>query len=132
MATAKRGDIRRIVNSAEASPRRTQLLGLTTEYVDNLIYNVYHIEVKYFDWDDDKNDWLIKNRGISFEMCQAAIESNMVLDVICNNHPYAHQKKLIIEINEYVYVVPFVEDETKIFFKTMYPSRKNTKKYLLK
>ena len=88
--------------------------------------------MKYFDWDDDKNEWLIANRAISFEMCQAAIEADKVLDVISNKHPYIHQRKLIIEIDEYAYIVPFVEDETKIFFKMMYPSRKATKKYLSK
>lgn len=87
--------------------------------------------MKYFDWDDDKNDWLIKNRGISFELCTAALETGKVLDVINNKHPYAHQQKLIIEINEYAYVVLFVEDDVKFFLKTMYPSRKDTKKYLL-
>ena len=95
------------------------------------VYIVYHIKVKYFDWDDDKNDWLIKNRGISFEMCQAAIEQHQLLAIVPNKHPRSHQKKLIIAINNYAYVIPFVEDEQKVFFKTLYPSRKETKKYLL-
>ena len=30
----------------------------------------------------------------------------------------------------YVYLVPFVEDEKEVFFKTLFPSRKATKKYL--
>ena len=86
--------------------------------------------MKYFDWDDDKNDWLIKNRGISFEVCQAAIDQNKLLATVPNKHPRTHQKKFIIEINNYAYVVPYVEDEQKVFFKTIYPSRKATKKYL--
>lgn len=96
-----------------------------------MIYIVYHIKVKYFDWDQEKNEWLIKRRGISFEMCQAALEQGHLLAVIPNKHPRNHQKMLIIAINEYAYVVPYVEDEQKIFFKTIYPSRKQTKKYLL-
>jgi len=95
-----------------------------------MIYIVYHIEVKYFDWDNEKNDWLIKNRGISFEMCQIALEQYKLLAIIPNKHPKTHQKKLILVINNYVYVVPYVEDDEKIFFKTIYPSRKETKKYL--
>ena len=70
------------------------------------------------------------NRDISFEMCQAALEQGYLLAIISNKHPRNHQKKLYILLNDYVYVVPYVEDEYKIFFKTMYPSRKATKKYL--
>ncbi len=86
--------------------------------------------MKYFDWDNEKNDWLIKNRGISFEMCQVALEQKMLLAIVPNKHPRTHQKKFIIAINDYAYVVPYVEDDQKIFFKTIYPSRKETKKYL--
>jgi len=38
----------------------------------------------------------------------------------------------VVEIDEYVYLVPFVEDEEKCFLKTIFPSRKMTKKYLKK
>ena len=38
----------------------------------------------------------------------------------------------IININNYAYLVPFVEDEKEIFLKTIIPSRKATKKYLKK
>lgn len=85
--------------------------------------------MKYFDWDEEKNAWLIANRGISFELCQSAIEAGFVLDVVRNKSPYIHQKKFILEIQGYAYVVPFVEDDEKIFFKTAYPSKKETKKY---
>ena len=97
-----------------------------------MIYNVYHISVKYFDWEKEKNEWLIKNRGISFEMCSIALNDGGLLATILNKHPRTHQKKFMIVINEYVYVVPFVEDDEKIFLKTIYPSRQETKKYLKK
>ena len=46
-------------------------------------------------------------------------------------HTQEHiKKKLIIAIDQYAYVVPYVEDEEKIFLKTMYASHKETKKYL--
>ncbi len=86
--------------------------------------------MKYFDWDEEKNQWLIANRGISFELCLAAIERNDVIANVPNKHPRTHQKKLIILIDDYAFVVPYVEDDQKIFFKTAYPSRKETKKYL--
>ncbi len=88
--------------------------------------------MKYYDWDETKNKWLIANRDISFEMCQNAIEAGYVLDVVRNKSSYIHQRKFIIQINEYAYVVPFVEDDEKIFFKTAYPSKKETKKYIHK
>ncbi len=95
-----------------------------------MIYNVYHIEVKYFDWDESKNEWLIKNRGISFEICMVYILRGDVLDILKNHAPYEHQKVFIIKIEGYVYLVPYVEDEEKIFLKTIFPSRKATKKYM--
>jgi hypothetical protein len=49
-----------------------------------------------------------------------------------NKKRYGKQKVMIVEINEYVYLVPFVEDEEKVFLKTIIPSRKATEKYLLK
>lgn len=86
--------------------------------------------MKYFDWDEEKNNWLIKERGISFEMAVIAIEQDQVVAIVQNRHPRTHQKKYIIKIEDYIYVVPYVEDDTKIFFKTIYPSHEETKKYL--
>jgi len=40
------------------------------------------------------------------------------------------QKMFIVEINNYAYLVPFVENEKEIFLKTIIPSRKATKEYL--
>lgn len=89
--------------------------------------------MKYFDWDEEKNQKLKDERGISFADIQIAFEEGRVLDVI--DHPnkkkYANQQMLIVEIEEYVYLVPFVEDEDKYFLKTIFPSRKMTKKYIL-
>ncbi len=88
--------------------------------------------MKYFDWSDEKNDWLIKHRGVSFELCIASIEQGYLLDVLQNRSPRDHQKVFIINIDGYAYRVPFVEDENKIFLKTAYPSHKDTKRYLIK
>jgi uncharacterized DUF497 family protein len=87
--------------------------------------------MKYFDWDGEKNEWLIENRGISFEMCIVAINQGDILSQEPNKMPYSHQKRYILNINNYVYVVPYVEDDEKIFLKTIYPSRKLKKKYSL-
>lgn len=86
--------------------------------------------VKYFDWNEEKNDWLMQERDISFELCISYIEQGYLLDILVNTSPREHQKIFILNIEGYVYRIPFVEDEEKIFLKTAYPSRKDTKKYL--
>ena len=37
---------------------------------------------------------------------------------------------MVIGINNYAYLVPYIEDENEIFLKTIIPSRKATKIYL--
>lgn len=88
--------------------------------------------MKYFDWDEEKNSLLKKLREVSFEDVQTAIEEGRVLDDLDhpNKRKYPKQRILIVAIDNYVYYVPYVEDEEKIFLKTIFPSRKATKKYL--
>ncbi len=88
--------------------------------------------MKYFEWDEEKNKKLKKIRDVSFEDIVLSISNNKVLDVIIhpNKQKYPNQKLFIVEIINYAYVVPFVEDEEKYFLKTIYPSREATKKYL--
>ena len=89
--------------------------------------------MKYFDWNGEKNQKLKEERDISFEEVISALEEERVL--YRGDHPnqkkYPNQKIVIVEINDYAYIVPFVEDNEKIFFKTIIPSRKATKKYLI-
>jgi hypothetical protein len=47
-----------------------------------------------------------------------------------NQEKYPSQRIFIIEISQYVYLVPFVESDEEIFLKTIIPSRKLKKKYL--
>lgn len=88
--------------------------------------------MKYFDWNETKNDKLREEREICFEDVVVAISEGKVYDVLAHPSPakYPNQRFYIVEIQEYVYVVPFVGDDIKIFLKTIYPSRKLTKKYL--
>lgn len=87
---------------------------------------------KPFRWNAEKNSQLQDDRGISFETAVLAIAEGRVLDVIehPNQEKYPSQRIFIIEINQYVYLVPFVESDEDIFLKTMIPSRKLKKKYL--
>jgi len=88
--------------------------------------------MKLFSWSNEKNEWLREHRGVSFEAVLFHIMEGDLLDVI--EHPnqsrYAHQKIFIVNIDSYIYMVPFVENDDEIFLKTIIPSRKMTKKYL--
>ena len=88
--------------------------------------------MKRFNWNTEKNKQLLKDRGISFEDIEYYISTGHLLDVIVNPNKenYKNQKMFVVEINAYGYLVPFVEDEKEIFLKTLFPSRKATKKYL--
>ncbi len=88
--------------------------------------------MKHLEWDVAKNEILKRERGVSFEDIVAAIGDERVLDEIehPNSRKYAHQRVMVVEIDSYVYLVPFVEDEEKRFLKTIIPSHKFTKYYL--
>jgi hypothetical protein len=82
-------------------------------------------------WSFEKNLYLKQNRGISFEIIEQLIVSGHIIDI--KKHPnqekYSHQNIFILCIDNYIYVVPFVEDNEKLFLKTIIPSRKLTKHY---
>ena len=90
--------------------------------------------MKHFDWNAEKNELLKEERGVSFEEIQAAAESNEPIAVI--DHPnqsrYPNQKIMIVNINEYAYMVPFVDNKDSWFLKTIYPSRDATKIFIKK
>ena len=86
--------------------------------------------MKYINWNKHKNEILKKTRGISFEEVVLLIESNNILQV--EKNPSRNQQYIfILEINNYAVVVPYVETETEIFLKTIFQSRKYTKKFKL-
>lgn len=88
--------------------------------------------MKYHSWNNDKNEKLKKERNISFEDVIYYIENEKLHAILKykNQEKYPDQKIYIVEINNYVYLIPFVETENEIFLKTIIPSRKATKKYL--
>lgn len=90
--------------------------------------------MKYFDWDKAKNKQLLEQREVSFEEIVDILYEHNALAVIPYHNPkkYPHQKIYIVNIDNYAYLVPFVEDDEKIFLKTIIPSRQATKKYILK
>ncbi len=85
--------------------------------------------MKYISWSLEKNELLKNERNISFEEIVLNIESGGLLAL--EEHPIrTNQKIFIVEINNYAFVVPFVENDQEIFLKTAFPSRKYTRKYL--
>jgi uncharacterized DUF497 family protein len=88
--------------------------------------------MKYFSWNNEKNQSLKAERNISFEEVVFHIGRQDVLDIVEHPNPekYQGQRIFIVNINDYAYLIPFVENEQAIFLKTIIPSRKATKKYL--
>ena len=88
--------------------------------------------MKYYDWNDEKNDLLKKLRGVSFEQVVLAIVSGDLIDRVKHPNPekYPNQRVFLVKIEDYIYSVPYVEDDEKIFLKTIIPNSKATKKYL--
>lgn len=88
--------------------------------------------MKPFAWDERKNEWLKSQRGVRFEDAVFYISRGAVLDIL--DHPnvekYRKQRIFVVAMNDYAYLVPFVETEREIFLKTIIPSRKAAKKYL--
>ena len=88
--------------------------------------------LKYFTWDEAKNEKLKAERGIGFEEIVFHIERGDVLDIL--EHPnrarYGNQRIFVIRRHDYVYLVPFLEDEFLVVLKTIIPSRKATRQYL--
>ena len=87
--------------------------------------------MKYLNWSLEKNEIIKDKRGISFEQIAYLIESDQILGIE-ENPGRPDQKIYILEIENYAYIVPFVEKENEIFLKTAFPSRKYTKRYGLK
>jgi uncharacterized DUF497 family protein len=88
--------------------------------------------MKYYDWDEEKNELLKQIRGVSFEQVVLAIELGDLVDRLKHPNParYPNQKLFLVKIEDYIYSVPYIEENDKIFLKTIIPNRKATKKYL--
>jgi len=88
--------------------------------------------VKHFAWNEEKNEVLKEERGISFEEILFHIRRGDVLDILEHPNPerYSGQRVFVVDVDGYAYLVPFVEDAQVVFLKTIIPSRKATKRYL--
>lgn len=86
---------------------------------------------KIYNWNFEKNQLLLKERGISFERIVFETSLGNELDVMFhhNQDKYPGQMISMVEVDGYVYAVPFVESDTEIFLKTIIPNCKATKQY---
>jgi uncharacterized DUF497 family protein len=86
---------------------------------------------KSYNWNAEKNQMLIEERGISFE--RIVFEISMGNEVAVVMHPnqdkYPGQMISMIEVDDYILLVPFIETESEIFLKTIIPSRKATRQF---
>jgi hypothetical protein len=88
--------------------------------------------MKQYDWNQEKDEWLLQVRGITFEEIIFHLQHGGFLDAIeyPNQARYPKQRIFIVNVEGYVCLVPFVETDDSIFLKTIIPSRKMTKLYL--
>jgi hypothetical protein len=92
----------------------------------------YILQMEEWDYafDPQKNAWLVRERGISFEQIIVQIESSKLIQVL--EHPnaerYPDQLLYEVDVDGYVHVVPVIRERCTLFLKTIYPSRKATRK----
>ena len=85
-----------------------------------------------FDWNDEKNEYLDKTRGICFEDVVVHVQNGCVIEVVRhpNKKKYPNQNVIVLDVEGYVYLVPYVKSKGTRFLKTIIPSRKATREYL--
>lgn len=88
--------------------------------------------MKFFSWSNEKNEELKQERNICFEDVIHHIINGDILEscIHPNQKKYPGQKLLVVKIDDYAYLVPYIESENEIFLKTIIPSRKTTKQFL--
>jgi len=88
--------------------------------------------MRQYDWNIEKNKILKEQRGISFEEILDAIYDGKAIDILPhpNQEKYPNQEIYVVNLEDYIFLVPFVTDGETVFLKTIIPSRKATKKYI--
>jgi uncharacterized DUF497 family protein len=82
--------------------------------------------MKQINWNAEKNQQLMSERGVSFEDVLFALQSGGLLDdgPHSNREKYPNQRIFVVRIDDYAWLVPYVENEREFFLKTIIPSRK--------
>ncbi|MFZ2889314.1 toxin [Sulfuricurvum sp.] len=86
---------------------------------------------KVIRWDEEKNQLLQLQRYVSFEEVLEKIVEGEIIGrrIHPNTEKYPNQQIFVLEINSYIWYVPFVETDEEIFLKTIIPSRKLNKEF---
>ena len=73
------------------------------------------------------------DRGVCFEDIANAIDNGGLLRDVehPNQSKYPHQRMMVVIFNDYIYSVPYVKTDDVLFFKTVFPSSKLRKSYLI-
>jgi len=85
-----------------------------------------------FDWNDEKNEFLESTRGICFEDVIIHVQNGCVIKVIRhpNRQRYPKQNIMVLDVEGYIYLVPYIKSRGTRFLKTIIPSRKAAPEYL--
>jgi len=91
---------------------------------------MYNSNMRY-EWDSQKNEWLKRERNISFEKIVFHLSQGDVWKLA--DHPdqenYPRQRVYFVIVEDYIYLVPHVVERDCVFLKTIIPSRKATRAY---
>ena len=85
-----------------------------------------------YEWKDPKkNEWLKRERNISFEKIVFHLSQGNVWRIA--DHPdqeiYPGQRIYFVVVEDYIYLVPHAVEKNYVFLKTIIPSRKATRAY---
>lgn len=85
--------------------------------------------MKPYAWSHEKNAQLLAQRRLCFEQVVVAIEEGDLLDVREHPNPqrYPGQRILIVRLQGYIHLVPFIETDEHLFLKTIIPSCKENR-----
>jgi len=88
--------------------------------------------MKSINWNTEKSLALKELRGICFEDAIFYTEKGHILDDYLHPNQKTHpgQRIMVVNVANYIYLIPYVENEEELFLKTIIPSRKATQKYL--
>lgn len=79
-----------------------------------------------FDFNNEKNQLLLHERGVTFQdVIEVVLNKGVLADFPHpNTDRYPNQRIIVVEIDSYTYCVPYLTDGATIFLKTIFPSRK--------
>ena len=73
--------------------------------------------------------YIPRNPAVKSSSKNLSLISNVMPWVLRLEAMYKGQRMYVVAIDNYAYIVPFVDDENERFLKTIFPSRKYTKIY---